>query len=252
MTHVYFNIRYEFDREMIHKRIAQQVASGTPDYVCVADGVIMMEANKNPDYLSIINDGMFCICDSSYVPLYIRWIYGEHNRQYTGSAIFRDVIASRKYRMAFMGSSHEVLEGLRESLMDYNPDVADMLFYELPFLNVDEFNYPEIAAMLDRDGAQIIWVALGAPKQEIFMSKLKPFLSRGVIIAVGAAFKFYSNAGVKRAPKWMRKHHMEFVHRIWTEPKKQIKRCALILGSLPGSLISEWRRKKQNESHTAH
>jgi len=53
-----------------------------PHYVCVADGVIMDVANRNPEYLEVINSGMFCICDSSFVPLYIRLIYGEKKEQY--------------------------------------------------------------------------------------------------------------------------------------------------------------------------
>ena len=61
----------------------------------------------------------------------------------------------------------------------------------------------------------IIWVALGAPKQEIFMNRLKPHLKKGVAIAIGAAFNFYSGMAdaPQRCPEWMRKCHLEFVHR---------------------------------------
>ena len=61
MEHKYFNINYEFDRQKVHQRIAEQVSVGKPDYVCVADGVIMDVANRNPEYLEVINSGMFCI-----------------------------------------------------------------------------------------------------------------------------------------------------------------------------------------------
>ena len=106
------------------------------------------------------------------------------------------------------------------------------------------FDYQKIADMVNADGADIIWVALGAPKQEIFMSKLNPFLKRGVMIAVGAAFKFYSGLEEKRAPEWMVKHHLEFVYRIFSEPKKQLKRCSWIIITLPGLLLGEWKRKR--------
>ena len=69
----YFNIRYEFDKELVGTRIAQQVTKKEADYICVADGVILNVANRNSNYLKIVNGGMFSICDSSYVPLYIRW-----------------------------------------------------------------------------------------------------------------------------------------------------------------------------------
>lgn len=244
MEHKYFNINYEFDRQKVHQRICEQVNAGKPDYVCVADGVIMDVANRNPEYLEVINSGMFCICDSSFVPLYIRLIYGEKKEQYTGSEIFLDLVASRRFRMAFMGSKQNVLDGLRQELSAHNPEVKNMLFYELPFRDVDDFDYPGIAAMLKADGADIIWVALGAPKQELFMHHLKPYLEHGVMIAVGAAFKFYSGASVNRAPEWMVRHHMEFIYRVYTEPSKQLKRCSSILRSLPRVLVAEWRSKK--------
>ena len=119
-----------------------------------------------------------------------------------------------------------------------------MTFYELPFCSVEEFDYPAIAEMVKKARADIIWVALGAPKQEIFMSRLKPYLDRGVMIAVGAAFKFFSGVEAKRAPEWMVRMHLEFVYRIFREPKKQLRRCWNIISTLPKLLIEEKRRKK--------
>lgn len=243
----YFNIDYEFDPENVHRRIRERTASGMPGYVCVADGVILDRVNRDPEYRTVVDGSMFSLCDSSFVPLYIRWIYGRRYNQYCGSQIFRDIVASGKYRMAFLGTSEKTLRGLRDNLSRLNPAVGSMLFHELPFRDVDGFDYPAIARMVDADGADIIWIALGAPKQEIFMHRLEPHLSRGVMIAVGAAFKFFSGQDVKRAPEWMVRRHLEFVYRILSEPKKQTRRCAWIIRTLPGLLLQEYRRKRQNE-----
>lgn len=80
------------------------------------------------------------------------------------------------------------------------------------------------------------------------MSKLKPYLKRGVMIAVGAAFKFYSGTDVNRAPYWMVRAHLEFLHRIYCEPKKQIGRCSMIVESLPKLLYQEWNRKRKRKN----
>lgn len=240
----YFNIRYEFNREVVWHRIDQQVRLSEADYICVADGVILDIANRNFEYLKVVNGGMFSICDSSYVPLYIKWIHGIKYHQYCGSQIFIDIIRSRKYRMFFMGTSQFILSNLKNNFLSENPQVADMKFVELPYCEVNDFDYEGIAKMIEADGADIIWVALGAPKQEIFMSKLKQYLSRGVMIAVGAAFKFYSGVDEKRAPKWMLRAHLEFLYRILLDPKKQLKRCGWIICTLPGLLYKEWKRKK--------
>lgn len=243
--HTYFNIRYEFDRGQVHRNIDERLRQEGSDYICVADGVILNIANRMPQYMEVINGGMFAICDSGYVPLYVKMIHGEKHEQYCGSDIFLDIVSSRKYRMIFLGTQQPILDGLKRELSKINPDIDGMTFYELPFCLVHQFDYPAIARMIEDDGADIVWVALGAPKQEFFMSLLKPHLHHGVMIAVGAAFKFFSGVGTRRAPGWMVRNHLEFVHRIGTEPRKQLNRCFHIVRTLPGLLLKEWRRKNQ-------
>ena len=146
--------------------------------------------------------------------------------------------------MIFLGTQQSILDGLKKTLTGWNPEVEHMSFHELPFCSVDEFDYKAIARMIEADHADIVWVALGAPKQEYFMHRLKPHLSHGVMIAVGAAFKFFSGVTAKRAPQWMVDSHLEFIYRLTQEPKKQFNRCYHIVKTLPGLLYSEWRTGK--------
>lgn len=248
----YFNIRYEFDKQAVFRAIDEALLLGTPGYICVSDGVILATVNRDPDYRRVVDGSMFSICDSGYVPLYLRWIYGIERKQYCGSEIFMDIVHQRRYRMAFLGTTQSTLDGLKRNLSEVDPRIDGMWFYPLPYKAVDDFDYPAIAEMIEKDGAEIIWVALGAPKQEIFMSKLKPHLKRGVMIAVGAAFKFYSGTDVSRAPYWMVRAHLEFLYRIYCEPKKQLRRCMMIVVSLPKLLFQEWGRKRRRKKLTAH
>lgn len=243
----HFDIRYEFDVPAVHYAIEKQMQYGKPDYICVADGNILTMVHNDNEYRKVINGGMFSICDSSWVPKFIKWIYGHNYRHYCGSDIFIDIVRSRKYRMMFLGTKQKVLDALCKNLTNENPDVKNMTFKELPFCSVDKFDYKGIAEMVNNDGAEIIWVALGAPKQEIFMNRLKPYLDKGVMIAIGAAFNFYSGLSdaPQRCPAWMRKLHLEFVHRIFKEPKKQIKRCWNIIKTLPQILYKEYKIKQK-------
>lgn len=237
----YFNINYEFDKQEVHR----QIELAQKGYICVADGVVLNTANRDPKYLKVVNGSIFSICDSSWVPVYLKWIYGIKYKQYCGSEIFSDIVSSRKYRMIFMGTSQAILDGLRKELKKMNPDVEDMQFVELPFLNVEDFNYPEIAQLIESDGAKIVWVALGAPKQERFMDMLLPHLKHGVMIGVGAAFKFFSGMEEKRCPEWMKNNHLEFVYRILQNPKKQLIRCYWIIRTLPKLYFEEKKRAKR-------
>lgn len=243
----YFNIRFEFDKKRVHDAIATRLLQPGGDYICVADGVILNNANRKDKYQNVVNGGMFSICDSSFIPLYIKWLYQIKYKQYCGSEIFEDIVSSKKYRMIFLGTHQHILNALKIQLTQLNPEVAQMKFVELPFRNVEEFDYQEIAHKINEDGADIIWVALGAPKQEYFMANLKPYLNHGVMIAVGAAFKFFSGLEIKRAPDWMVRNHLEFIHRIFSEPRKQLKRCGWILLTLPELLYKEWKRKSKRK-----
>lgn len=234
----FFNIRYEFDRNTVHNRLREAIQEKRPGYICVADGNILTLVHRNTNYRRTVDEAMFSICDSSWVPLFLRHLYGIRRTHYCGAQMFRDMVEGSNYRMAFLGGGAEVLRDLRTGITPWNPAVAEMPFVELPFCSVEEFDYSAIATKLNDSDVNLIWVALGAPKQEQFMQRLLPHLSHGVMIGVGAVFNFYSGH-VRRAPVWMRSLHLEFLYRIFTEPRKQLKRCRDILITLPSILFKE-------------
>ena len=243
----YFNIRYEFGKENIWNKIDNLVHIGKPGYICVADGVVVSNVQRKPDYRLCVQNSFFAISDSGWVPKYLRWIYGITREQYCGPDIFRDLVKQGKYRMFFMGTNRKTLDSLKNQLVKWNPAVNDMIFYELPFKHVRDFDYKKIGEMVNEDGADLIWVALGAPKQDFFMQLLRPHLKKGVMLGVGAAFNFYSDNGEKRAPKWMTKHRIEFMYRIMQSPKKQLVRCFWIVALMPKMFYVELK-KTRNET----
>lgn len=234
----YFQIRYEFDRNAVHAGIRQAVEEEQSGYICVADGNILTMVHQDADYRATVNESLFSICDSGWVPLYLKRLYGIERQQYCGAQIFRDIVSAGEYRMAFLGTNDATLADLRAAISAWNPAVSDMPFTALPFCAVEDFDYPAIAAALEEQGVDIIWVALGAPKQEQFMQRLRPHLRRGVMLGVGAVFNFYSGH-VRRAPSLFVRLHLEFVWRLFTEPRKQFKRCWNIVTTLPGIYKTE-------------
>lgn len=118
-----------------------------------------------------------------------------------------------------------------------NLDVVDVTSLEPPYTSVEEFDYANIAKEIETDEADIIWIALGAPEQEYFTSRLESRLKRRVTIAIGAAFKSYSNVEARRASKWVIKWHLGFVYKIFREPKRQSERYGMILFTPPKLLL---------------
>lgn len=242
----YFNINYEFDKPTVWKKIDEQLQKDGARYICVADGNILQMVHKDLEYRKVVNGSLFTICDSSWATVLLKKLYGPPYQPYCGSQIFEDLTGKKQYRQFFIGTSEKVLEGLKTELSKKDPAVSGMTFFAPPFCKVEEFDYQSIAEMINSDNPDIVWIALGAPKQENFMYRLQPLLKRGVLIGVGAVFNFYCGLedAPKRAPKWMVKLHLEFVYRLFSEPKKQLKRCKDFLVTLPKIYKEEKRRAK--------
>ncbi len=239
----FFGIRYEFDKQVVWRTIDYLINIHAKGYICVADGVVLSHANTNPQYTPVLNASIFSVCDSNWVPLYLRLIYGKRYNAYCGSELFRDIIAKRKYNMVFVGGSEEILNNLRQNMAAFDRQILHMKFLSLPFNEVADFHYNAIAEEINNASPDIIWVALGAPKQELFMNRLIPHIDRGVLIGVGAVFNFFSGIeSRKRAPAWMINSRLEWFYRVIKEPRKQLFRVFKIVQTTPGILIREIRK----------
>lgn len=92
-----------------------------------------------------------------------------------------------------------------------------------PFLDVSDYDYPAIAQIINETKANIVWIGLSTPKQEIFASNLSKYTKVDYICSVGAAFDFHIGS-VKQAPSWVQKLGMEWFFRLMMEPKRLWKR----------------------------
>ena len=92
------------------------------------------------------------------------------------------------------------------------------------FVKLDE-EQPDIVARLNAAKPDILFVALGNPKQELWMGRNKAKLDAGVMIGIGGTFNFIAGK-VRRAPKWMQKSGLEWIYRIVQEPGRLWRRYA--------------------------
>ena len=120
------------------------------------------------------------------------------------------------------GSTPEVLEKLRARLLERSPDLRIAGVESPPFRPLTPDEDREVVARIDASGAGIVFIGLGAPKQELFAALHKDRI-RAVQVCVGAAFDFL--AGTKRmAPAWMQARGLEWLFRLWTEPRRLWRR----------------------------
>lgn len=246
-TSRYFNVRLEFDKEKLDKIVDDAIASNKVGYVCSVESNNLTVANTNPEFLKVVNGALVNNCDGSMLAKILGLVHKKKFESYIGADIFINYVHKCKYRQFFLGNTPEVLAGLKSNMSKIDPKIQDMRFETLPFKSVDEFDYKGIAQMINDDQPDIIWVSLGAPKQEMFMSKLQPYLNRGVMFGFGAIFNFNAGVGeVKRAPQWMLKLRLEWLHRAFEQPKKNIPRYWNFVKILP-KLIRQERKLVKNQ-----
>ena len=236
----YFNVNIEFNKQEFDQIVQNAVQEGKVGYVCAVESNNLTVANINLDFLSVLNGSLVNNCDGSVLAKIISRLHKQKLEPYIGADVFTKYIQKRSYRQFFLGNTPEVLAGLKRNLVKIDPKINGMRFETLPFLSVDAFDYEEIAKMINEDNPDIIWISLGAPKQEAFMSKLQPYLKRGVMFGIGAVFNFNAGVGnVKRAPKWMLNLHLEWLYRALEEPKKNIPRYWRFIKHLPEMIREE-------------
>lgn len=238
----YFNVNIEFDRQAVDETIRETIRTGGKGYVCSIESNNLTVANMNPAFLRAVNGALVNLCDGSNLAWLLGRIHGQPFRSYIGADLFAKYVHECRYKQYFLGNTRSVLDGLRDNLSRVDPAIASMPFVELPFRAVEDFDYPAIAADINRVAPDIIWVSLGAPKQEFFMSRLLPYLDRGVMFGFGAIFNFNAGVGhVQRAPRWMLALRLEWLYRAFEEPKKNIPRYFNFLKILPRLICEEYR-----------
>jgi N-acetylglucosaminyldiphosphoundecaprenol N-acetyl-beta-D-mannosaminyltransferase len=122
----------------------------------------------------------------------------------------------------FYGSTQDTLDTLKTQLITAYPEIRIAGMYSPPFRALSEEENEQIESIINAAEPDIIWVGLGAPKQEIWMSG-KEGKVKGLMIGVGAGFDYFAR-NIKRAPRWMQQLSLEWLYRLLQEPKRLWKR----------------------------
>jgi N-acetylglucosaminyldiphosphoundecaprenol N-acetyl-beta-D-mannosaminyltransferase len=123
----------------------------------------------------------------------------------------------------FYGGEPGVAERLAESLRTRFPGLNIVGTCSPPFRPLTAAEDEEIVEVINRASPDVLWVGLGAPKQEPWMHAHKSRLQVPVLVTVGAAFDMLSGRK-KQAPRWMREHGLEWFFRLMQEPRRLWRR----------------------------
>ena len=150
-----------------------------------------------------------------------------------------------RYRHFFYGGAAGVAERLATCLQErFHIVVAGA--YSPPFR---ELAVEENSALIDRvneAAPDVLWVGLGAPKQERWMHEHRVRLGVPVLLGVGAAFDINSGR-LRQAPQWMRENGLEWLFRLAIEPRRLWKRYLVKVTSAFWSISLEIARVRKSD-----
>ncbi len=227
----YFNIPLQFDHDRLEETIVE-TSLESKGYCCFIDSNTLVEVHKSPQnkISNVINNSLVNSCDGSYIAKLASLIYKKHLKAYNGPTFFNKFIYEPD-KQCIIGNTLDVFNKIKEKVSKKG-EGSNLYFIPLPFMSVENFDYKKIADEVNTIKPRYIWVSLGAPKQEIFMSNLVPLIDRGVLLGVGAALNYFSGE-IDDIPSWATKHNLIWLFRILTEPRKQTKRVMKILRYYP-------------------
>ena len=237
-----FNIKIEFDSQVFRDTVENHIQEKKKAYVCVVDANVITIAQKDVKYREIVKNATINTCDGSSIAMMVNNIYGTDYHAYSGPELFEYYI-ERPYKHVLVGNTAAKVEQIKEFVKQKGGEV-DLKHVDVPFVSVEEFDYPLIAKQINEQKPEFVWVSLGAPKQEIFISNIFPYIEQGVLFGIGAAFNFYTG-DVHNNKKEIGGLRFIWLERIFKEPKKQLKRVGGYLLTVPKMYWEEKKRVKK-------
>ena len=195
------------------------------DYICVSNVHTTVMSFRDEEYRKIQNSAAMALPDGQPLSIVSRRRGYSEAQRVPGPDLMPailDLSQDKGYTHYFYGSTEHTLSQLRKEILTRYPKLRIAGMYSPPFRDLTREEDEEIVRRINDSGADFVWVALGAPKQEQWMYEHRHRV-RGLMIGVGAAFDFIAGT-VRRAPMWMQKLCLEWVFRIMQNPKRMIPR----------------------------
>lgn len=193
-------------------------------YATICNCHVVVSASRDAAYGQIINDADMATPDGEPVAWMLRRLGHAGQPRICGPDLMWalcEQAAATALPVYCYGSTEATLGLLETRLRAAFPALA-VTTESPPFRALTDDEDAAVVARINASGAGIVFVGLGCPKQERWMAEHRGRVN-AVMIGVGAAFDFHAGT-VRRAPTWMRRHGLEWLHRLASEPQRLWRR----------------------------
>lgn len=181
-------------------------------------------AYEQPSFRDVLNASEVVFCDGFGVKL-AGWLTGNRLGQRMTPPDWIDQLFAmcvrNNYSVYFLGDTDEVVGQFSGKVQADYPELKVAGWRNGFFGLEDEAVMAEVSA----SGADIVITGMGMPRQELWAAETRRHMQKGVFIAAGALFRWYTGYE-QRAPKWVTGCGMEWLARLLTQPRRHFKRYA--------------------------
>ncbi len=212
--------------EQTAQSIESLIVSGGKHYLCVCNVHTVMTGVDDKKFQQINNNATLAVPDGMPLVWAARLLGFDQRERVYGPDLLLTVCersVEKGYSHFFYGGGQGVPERLAENLSSRFPGIRIAGWYSPPFRSLTDIEDEQVVKTINASGANILWVGLGAPKQEYWMASHVSRISTPVMVGVGAAFDFHAGR-VKQAPQWMQNRGLEWVFRLCVEQRRLWKR----------------------------
>jgi N-acetylglucosaminyldiphosphoundecaprenol N-acetyl-beta-D-mannosaminyltransferase len=195
--------------------------------VCVANVHMLVEAWQNANFGSVLKQADLITPDGIPLVWMLKLMGIKQSERVAGMDIFLAICkqASHAQISIFLfGSEPEILDKICQRLQQEFPLLKIAGMESPPFQPLGLTADMNIVQTINASGARIVFVALGCPKQELWMAQHREKI-QAVTIGVGGVFSVYAGA-LKEAPDFIQKSGFEWLFRLIQEPRRLWKRYA--------------------------
>ncbi len=195
-------------------------------YVCLAPVATIVDCQTDQKYYQVVSQAGIVTPDG--MPLvWLGRLKGYKNIQRTYGPdlmkAFCGLSEGQGYRHYFYGGSAETNALLTKKLLENFPRLQIVGSFSPPLRQIGEKEDQDILDQINHACPDILWVGLGSPKQDYWMSQHRDLLNVPVMVGVGAAFDFIAGTK-KQAPRWMQRSGLEWIFRLCSEPGRLWRR----------------------------
>jgi N-acetylglucosaminyldiphosphoundecaprenol N-acetyl-beta-D-mannosaminyltransferase len=222
-------------REAVVHELERCIAEQQRTYVCFVNAHLAATARGDERVADALGAAGFALADGAPMA------WTARTPRVAGSDVFEDLCErspARGYRHFFLGSTDETLALLHARVAEQYAGIEVCGAYSPPFGPELFERIDEICERVNAARPDLVWVGLGAPKQELWMRHARPLLEAPLVLGVGAVFDFV--AGTKRrAPQVMQRLGLEWMHRLVSEPRRLWRRYLVTNTAFAFALVAD-------------